>query len=61
MENPNTAKTKSSKSSGKHSLIKCPECDKEMRSDNLPRHIRVVHNEEVKGSEALPSITPPSN
>ena len=61
MENPITANAKARKSSGKHTIIKCPECDKHMNTANLARHMRRAHNEEVKGSEALPSITFPSN
>ena len=61
MENPNTANAKARKSSGKHTIIKCPEGDKHMNTANLARHMRRAHTEEVKGSEALPSTVPPIN
>ena len=58
MEKPITANAKARKSSSKHTIIKC---DKHMNTGNLARHMLRAHNEEVKGSEAHPSITPPSN
>ena len=30
---------------GKHKMSSCLVCNKEMRSDNLPRHIKLYHGE----------------
>ena len=55
MKTTTTANVKSRKSSGKHLTTKCPECDKEMSTAHLARHMRRAHSEEIKASEALPS------
>ncbi len=59
MNTTTTANVKSRKSSGKHLTAKCPQCDKEMNTANLARHMRRAHSEEVKASVTLPSIAAP--
>ena len=56
MKTSTTANVKNRKSSDKHLTAKCPECDKEMSTAHMARHMRRAHKEEVKASVALPKI-----